>query len=62
MALLYRIQVVIQMEYILNLFTTFNGAWNDSEKDMPPTAVILPGETHGPLGSVGHSPCGGKEI
>ena len=35
------------MECILNLFSTFNGAWNDSEKDMPPTAVFLPGESHG---------------
>ena len=55
MALLYRIQVIIQMEYISNVFTTFNGAWNNSEKDMPPTAAILPGETHGQRSLAGYS-------
>ena len=49
------------MEYILNLFTTFNGAWNDSEKDMPPTAVILPGETHGQRSLAGCNPWGHKD-
>ena len=50
------------MECFLNLFSTFNGAWNDSEKDMPPTAVFLPGESHGERSLEGCNPWGHKEL